>query len=61
MQGLLIKLRRRKRKLQHVKFLEASIAALHNEIVHEVLEGTLPENKAFLFKKYLRRLNYIAR
>ena len=53
MQGLMIKLKRRKRKLQHVKFLETSIAALHNEIVHEVLEGTLPENKAFLFKKYL--------
>jgi hypothetical protein len=61
MRELLIKLKRRRRKLQHVKFLEASIAVLHNEIVHEVLEGTLPENKAFLFKKYLRRLNYIAR
>ena len=60
MRELLIKLKRRRRKLQHVKFLEASIAVLHNEIVHEVLEGTLPENKAFLFKKYLRRLNYLA-
>ena len=60
MRELLIKLKRRRRKLQHVKFLEASIAVPHNEIVHEVLEGTLPENKAFLFKKYLRRLNYLA-
>ena len=59
MQGLLIKLRKRKRKLQHVKFLETSIAALHNEIVHEVLEDNDPKNKAFLFKKYLRRLNYL--
>lgn len=57
--GLLIKLRQRKRRLQHVEFLRSTIAALHNEIVHEVLKGKLPENKAFLFKKYLRRLNYL--
>tara|TARA_B100001248_G_C27358668_1_gene445205 strand:- start:47 stop:232 length:186 start_codon:yes stop_codon:yes gene_type:complete len=59
MQVLLIKLRQRRRRLQHVEFLRSTIAALHNEIVHEVLEDKDPKNKAFLFKKYLRRLNYL--
>ena len=56
---LMIKLKQRRRRLRHVEFLKSTIAALHNEIVHEVLEDNDPKNKAFLFKKYLRRLNYL--
>jgi hypothetical protein len=59
MQGLMTRLKKRKRRLRHAKFLGTSIAALHNEIVHEVLQGNMPTNKAKLFKKYLRRLNYL--
>lgn len=53
------KLKKRKRRQKHAKYLGMAIAALHNEIVHEVLQGNMPTNKAKLFKKYLRRLNYL--
>lgn len=58
---LLIKLKRRKRKAQHVKFLEVRINNLHNEIVHDVMEKDAETAllKANLLKKYNRRLSLI--
>ena len=56
---LLIKLKKRKRKAQHVEMLERSINELHNEIVHGVLNDQDVTTKAILLKKYCRRLNLI--
>ena len=57
----LIKLKKRRRKAQHVRFLEIRINNLHNEIVHDVIEKD-PKTallKANLLKKYNRRLSLI--
>jgi hypothetical protein len=56
---LLIKLKRRKRKIQHVEFLRTQINSLHNQIVIDTINGIDASNKAILIKKYNRRLNII--
>ena len=56
---LLIKLKRRKRKLQHVEFLKSQITDLHNQIVIDTINGDDASNKAVLIKKYNKRLNII--
>ena len=56
---LLIKLKKRKRKAQHVEFLRLHINALHNEIVSNTINGIDASNKAVLIKKYNRRLMII--
>ena len=56
---LLIKLKRRKIKIQHVEFLRMQINSLHNEIVIDTINGIDASNKAILIKKYSRRLNLI--
>ncbi len=71
MRILMKKLKRRKRKADHVKYLENKILLLHNEIVNAafsseysfnknitILGGNI-ENKAKLLKKYNRRLKLI--
>ncbi len=59
MKNYLTKLKRRKRKAQHVEILRSSINELHNEIVHGVLKDQDVTTKAILLKKYCRRLNLI--
>ena len=56
---LLIKLKSRKRKIQHVEFLRTQINSLHNKIVIDTINGIDAYNKAILIKKYNRRLNLI--
>ena len=56
---LLTKLKKRKRKAQHVEVLRSSINDLHNEIVHGVLKEQDVTTKAILLRKYCRRLNLI--
>ena len=56
---LLTKLKQKKRKAQHVAFLEMTITDLHNSIVNEVIKGNSPINQAKLLKKYNRRLKLI--
>tara|TARA_Y100001937_G_C6958264_1_gene257743 strand:+ start:155 stop:358 length:204 start_codon:yes stop_codon:yes gene_type:complete len=56
---LLIKLKRRKRKIQHVEFLKSQITDLYNQIVIDTINGNDASNKAVLIKKYNRRLNII--
>jgi len=71
MATLIQKLRKRKRKAQHVKFLRERINYLNNEIVKAsfkgeyslnknitVLHGNI-ENKAKLIRKYNRRLKIL--
>ena len=62
--GLTIKLNllESRRKKAHKKYLETTIARVHGEIVSHVLseEHKNASNKAILFKKYCRRLNYIS-
>ena len=71
MRILITKLKRRKRKADHVKFLHQVIAELHGEIIKAsfkseysfnknitVLHGNI-KNKAILLKKYNRRLKLI--
>jgi len=56
---LLTKLKKRKRKAQHVEVLRSSINDLHNQIVHGVLKEQDVTTKAILLRKYCRRLNLI--
>ncbi len=56
---LLTKLKKRKRKAQHVEVLRSSINDLHNQIVHGVLKEQDVTIKAILLRKYCRRLNLI--
>ena len=56
---LLTKLKRHKRKMQHIEFLRTQINDLHNEIVLDTINGIDASNKAILIKKYNRRLNII--
>jgi len=71
MRILIQKLKKKRRKQSHVKFLENRIAFLHNEIVTAafkseysfnknitVIHGNI-ENKAKLLKKYNRRLKIL--
>ena len=56
------RLKRRKRKQQHVNYLEKRINQLHNEVVKDILKGNdklKVYNKARLLKKYNRRLKLI--
>jgi len=62
MKTYLRKLKRRKRKAQHVMFMENQINLLNNEIITDVLSGNYKlkvYNKAKLLKKYNRRLKLI--
>ena len=53
---LLTKLKKHRRKLQHVEFLRMQVNSLHNEIVSDTINGIDASNKAKLIKKYNRRL-----
>ena len=62
MKTYLRKLKRRKRKAQHIMFMENQINLLNNEIITDVLRGNYKlkvYNKAKLLKKYNRRLKLI--
>ena len=71
MRTLIRKLKKNRRKIKHVKFLENRIAFLHNEIVSASFKGEFQfnkgitviysnvENKAKLLKKYNRRLKIL--
>ena len=59
MRILVTKLKQRKRKADHVKFLHQIIAELHGEIVIAALNSNIAKNKAILLKKYNRRLKLI--
>jgi len=59
MRALTTKLKQRKRKADHVKFLHQIIAELHSEIVIAALNDNIAKNKAKLLKKYNRRLRLI--
>jgi len=55
-------LKRRKRKAQHVRFVENKINLLNGEIIRDVISGNNKlkvYNKAKLLKKYNRRLKLI--
>jgi len=55
-------LKRRKRKAQHVRFMENKINLLNGEIIRDVISGNNKlkvYNKARLLKKYNRRLKLI--
>jgi|TARA_B100001939_G_scaffold193220_1_gene166095 hypothetical protein len=56
---LLRKLKKHRRKTQHLEFLRTRINEVHNEIVHDVIENNDASNKAVLLKKYTRRLSLI--
>ena len=71
MRVLTTKLKQKKRKADHVKFLHQIITELHSEIIAESFKGEFQfnkgitiihgniENKAKLLKKYNRRLKLI--
>ena len=71
MRTLIQKLKRQRRKAEHVRFLENRISVLHNEIVKAAVQseysfnknitifGGNIENKAKLLKKYNRRLKIL--
>ena len=62
MKTYLRKLKRRKRKAQHVKYLENRINELHNDIIKDILKGNdklKVYNKSRLLIKYNRRLKLI--
>ena len=71
MRTLIQRYKKKKRKTNHVKFLENRIAFLHNEIVKAAFKseysfnknitvfGGNIENKAKLLKKYNRRLKLL--
>lgn len=55
-------LKRRKRKAQHVRFMENKINLLNGEIIRDVISGNNKlkvYNKAKLLKKYNRRLKLV--
>tara|TARA_A100001011_G_scaffold397580_1_gene499061 strand:+ start:89 stop:271 length:183 start_codon:yes stop_codon:yes gene_type:complete len=56
---LLTRLKKHRRKLQHVEFIRIQIMQLHNEIVSDTINGIDATNKATLLKKYNRRLTLI--
>jgi len=62
MRTYIARLKRRKRKQQHVSYLENRINQLHNDVVKDILKGNdklKVYNKARLLKKYNRRLKLI--
>lgn len=62
MRTYLLRLKRRKRKQEHVRFLEDRINELHNEVVKDIIKGNdklKVYNKARLLKRYNRRLKLI--
>ena len=62
MKTYLIALKRRKRKAQHVRFMENKINLLNGEIIRDVISGNNKlkvYNKARLLNKYNRRLKLI--
>ena len=62
MRTLIQKLKKQRRKAEHVKFLENRIALIHSEIVSDVIKGNDKLNlwnKAKLLKKYNRRLKIL--
>ena len=59
MERLMRRVKRQKRKVQHVKFLHQMIVERHSEIVIAALNNTIAKNKAILLKKYNRRLKLI--
>ena len=63
MRILTLKLKRQRRKLRHIRFLQETIVELNNGIVRDVIsldyQGNSLQNKAKLLKKYNRRLRLI--
>ena len=59
MRILIQKLKKNKRKAEHVKFVQNRIATLYNEIVHDAIYKKVNYNKAKLVKKYYRRLRLL--
>ena len=59
MRILMKKLKRRKRKADHVKYLENSIWHLKYQIINDALVLKINENKVNLFHKYNKRLKLI--
>jgi len=59
MRTLIQKLKKQRRKAEHVKFLENRITLLHNEIVQAAIYKKASYNKAKLLKKYNRRLKIL--
>lgn len=59
MRKYLKKLKQKRRKAKHVEFLHKILVELNNEIVQEALNSNIAENKAFLLKKYNRRLKLL--
>jgi len=59
MQVLVQKLKKKRRKAEHVRFLENRITLLHNEIVNDAIYKKVNYNKAKLLKKYNRRLQLL--
>ena len=62
MQILIQKLKKKRRKQRHVRFLENRITLIHSEIVSDVIKGNDKlnlYNKAKLLNKYNRRLKIL--
>ena len=62
MQTLIQKYKKKRRKADHVRFLENRITIIHSEIVSDVIKGNDKlnlYNKAKLLKKYNRRLKIL--
>jgi len=55
----LIKLKKKKRKEEHLLMIHDTIAVLHNEVINSAAQGIAEINKAKLLKKYNRRLQLI--
>jgi len=62
MRVLIQKYKKKRRKAQHIMFLENRITLIHSEIVSDVINGNDKlnlYNKAKLLKKYNRRLKIL--
>jgi hypothetical protein len=62
MRILIQKYKKKRRKAQHIRFLENRITLIHSEIVSDVINGNDKlnlYNKAKLLKKYNRRLKIL--
>lgn len=59
MRILIQKLKKNKRKAEHVKFVQKRITTLYNEIVHDAIYKKANYKKAKLLKKYNRRLQLL--
>jgi hypothetical protein len=57
---MIVKLKKQRRKLQHITLLRVRIAELHDNIFQRALSGKKPEKiEAMLLLKYNRRLKLI--